>query len=395
MVKFVRRDLVCGTDIRMDNFSNRCLDIVEIICDMIVNSGTGWGYDPRTPQGTHLFVPSRNNTHQFPFTYLINETSGAKLLVTAFIGNSRTSSYAENTNNLVQINIQNYFYPKDAESHFNDDTYNLDPAGVSMSMIPAGSSSVFPSVIPANFTDVWIPNDAIPIVTQTPYYSKYLHGGEYPFGSVTTGNILSYGLFIDTEFILVSSSMSNTSTRSQLYPDYAIGKIFGTIANEDVDYGYQSKYGAVQLWRNLYQDSVSTQNVTINQNNATTPIKGVNLAYLATRSTSVPAAFMFAANGDPIRCMSFYGTPSWQLLGVQSNNEATSGVTRWIPIAVANVDAPIRGVVPGDGLKGYLDTNLFRVAISTKGNYYNDGQFVAFEQGLLVAWDQNATDTIM
>jgi hypothetical protein len=93
--------------------------------------------------------------------------------------------------------------------------------------------------------------------------------------------------------------------------------------------------------------------------------------------------------------MSFYGSPSWQLLGVQSNNEAISGVTRWIPLAVANVDTPIRGVVPGDGLKGYLDTNLFRIAVSTKGNFYNNGQFVAFEQGLLVAWDSEATDTIM
>lgn len=395
MVKFVRRDLVCGTDIRMDNFSNRCLDIVEIICDMIVNSGTGWEYDSRTPSGTHLFVPSRNETYQFPFTYLINEISGAKLLVTAFIGNSYTSSHASNTNNLVKINIQNYFYPKSAESHLSDDTYNLDPVGVNIAMIPAGSSSIFPSTIPSNFTDVWIPNDAIPIVTQTPKYSQYLYGGEYPFGSVTTGNILSYGLFIDTEFILLSSSFSSTSMRSQLYPDYAIGKIFGTLANEDVDSGYQSKYGAIQLWRNISQPYVNTQEVSISLNNSTTVIKGANLAYVSTRSNDLPVAFMFAANGDPIRCMNFYGTPSWQLLGAQSNNETISGVTRWIPIAIANLDSPIRGVVPGDGLKGYLDTNLFRIAVSTKGNFYNDGQFVAFEQGLLVAWDSEATDTIM
>lgn len=395
MVKFVRRDLVCGTDIRMDSFSNRCLDIVEIICDMIVNSGTGWGYDPRTPFGEHLYVHSKNGSYQFPFTYLINNESGAKLLVTAFIGNSRTSSYAQAPNNLVKINIKNYLYPKDAESHFDSSDYNVGPVGVNMSMIPAGSNSVFPDVIPDTFTDIWIPNDAIPIVTQTPNYSAYLYGGEYPFGCVTTGDILSYGLFIDKEFILVSSSMNNTTTRSQLYPDYAIGKIFGTLVNEE-DSGYQSKYGAVQLWRNLSQTYVSTQNVAINLNNGTeTTIKGLNMAYLNNTSTSIPAAFMFAANGEPIRCMNFYCTPSWQLLGAQSNNEVTSGVTRWIPIAVANLDNPIRGVVPGDGLKGYLDTELFRVAISTKGNFYDNGKFVAFEQGLLVAWDPDATDTIM
>lgn len=394
MVKFVRRDLVCGTDIRMDNFSDRCLDIVEIICDMIVNSGTGWGYDPRTPSGTHLYVPSKNNTYQFPFSYLINETSGAKLLVTAFIGNSRTTEYAQSPSNLVKVSMKNYFYPKDAENNLTSDVYNLDPVGVNMAMIPSGSSSIFPDEIPANFTDLWIPNDAIPIVTQTPRYNQYLYGGEYPFGAISTGNILSYGLFIDTEFVLVSSSMSQSSTREPLYPDYAIGKIFGTLANEDVDYGYQSKYGAIQLWRNR-DDKGNTQSVAISETSTSTTIKGANLSFVSSRYTNYPVAFMFAANGEPIRCMSFYGSPSWQLLGVQSNNEVTSGVTRWIPLAVANVDTPIRGVVPGDGLKGYLDTSLFRIAVSTKGNFYNNGQFVAFEQGLLVAWDSEATDTIM
>lgn len=394
MVKFVRRDLVCGTDVRMDNFSNRCLDIVEIICDMIVNSGTEWGYDSRTPSGTHLYVPSKNNTYQFPFSYLINETSGAKLLVTAFIGNSSTTQYAQDTSNLVKVSMKNYLYPKAAEDNLTSDRYCLDPVGVNMAMIPSGSSSIFPDEIPANFTDLWIPNDAVPIVTQTPNYNQYLYGGEYPFGQISTGNILSYGLFIDTEFVLVSSSMSQNSTRSPLYPSYALGKIFGTLANEDVDYGYQSKYGAIQLWGNL-SDKGNTQDVTISQNGISTTIKGANLSYRPSRTTNHPVAFMFAANGEPIRCMSFYGSPSWQLLGVQSNNETTSGVTRWIPLAVANLDEPIRGVVPGDGLKGYLDTNLFRIAVSTKGNFYNNGQFVAFEQGLLVAWDKDATDNIM
>jgi hypothetical protein len=50
------------------------------------------------------------------------------------------------------------------------------------------------------------------------------------------------------------------------------------------------------------------------------------------------------------------------------------------------------GVVPDDGLKGYLDTDLFRASNEmTRGQMFDNGKFICLEDsiGLIIGWDSS------
>ena len=40
------------------------------------------------------------------------------------------------------------------------------------------------------------------------------------------------------------------------------------------------------------------------------------------------------------------------------------------------IDLTTYGIVPGDGFKGYLDTDLFRCALGTYGQTFDNGNFI-------------------
>ena len=391
MVKFVRRDFTCWSDIHQA-VNERCVDVCKAMGEMITGSGTGWNYDQRTPADTYLFIPSRDNAYQFPVSYFVNTVSGAKLMVMVNIGATGNETFGYNK--LPYISNKNYLMPIVMNNYLESNNYSISQTGVHMAMIPAGSSSVFPSTIPNDYVTKFIPNDAIPIVTNvSSYNSGNIINGQSCLGLLLSSYIYSIGLLIESDVIMFLDGYSSTSSRSPLRIKYAIGKIIGVVAHED-DALNTAQYGAIRFASSesstlSYHDSIGRQN--------NVPFYGRNISSSNnSEATNGVYGICYNAEGEPILTNCYYGPTGSELLSAEITNDSISNHVRWCPYVMAAMYDPGNFyITDGDGFKGYLDTNLFRAAICTKGNYYNDGAFVGFENNLLVAWDKDATDNIM
>lgn len=391
MVKFARRDLTAFTDLPQD-VNGRCQTVVKVLGEMIVGSDTGWDYDERTPADTYIYVPSRNNELRFAVSYFRNE-SGAKLMVMAFIGSTSASPF--DYANMPYFSFKNYLYPYEFRNKLeSSDNSHIQQVGVMMSMIPAGSNSEFPNSIPNDYTTKFIPDDAIPLVTEAGYSSSGYFQNQYCFlGAVASNNIYSLGILIDSKFIMFMCGLSTTSTRATISPVYALGKIIGTLVHEN-DANICSHYGAIRFQRLKGEYFMFTRSLNGNNNN----YYGRDISANSSSGSFDNNAYavFFNENGEliPTRCA--YGPYGVDVLSNAITNDSAANYTRWCPYVMTTLYDPVgNGVVPGDGFKGYLDTNLFRCAIGTTGNYYNDGAFVCVGGNMLVAWDQGASDNIM
>lgn len=411
MVKFVRRDFTAWSNIR-DDVNDRCLDLIHALGEMITGSGTGWKFDDRTPADTYIFIPSEAQTsgaptYQFPVSYFVNELSGAKMMVMVNANAKSTESNyptsGKSTTLQPYISNKNYLNSNYAvtNSYFTSSGYAIGNLGVNISMIPAGSDSEFPNTIINDRVTQFIPSDAIPLVTESySFTNSGLSSNVSNFSSISSGNTLSYGILIDSEFVMILSSRSTTATRAPLVPLYALGKIIGNVAHEEDD-SVCSHYGAIRF----RTSGIASES---NQIRETSTINGSNM-YLCGQSlsdtkssnssmVSYPAATFFDVTGNLITSLGNYFPTNEGFLSNAITDTTLSSSVRWCPVGLAVMYEPgTQGyyVVPGDGFKGYLDTNLFRYATCTKGNYFNNGTFVGLENNFLVAWDPDATDNIM
>lgn len=402
MVKFVRRDLNCYGDIP-SGYQAKCEKVIEVLGEMITGSDTGWVYDTRTPAGTLLSIRSYNNTYQWPIKYFRNTESGAKLMILVF-STYNNSSYSSN-GNLPYMPFKNYLCCQRVNSYinsFNTGNYQLGQYGICMSIIPPGSESEYPSTIDAGSDVSIIPNDAIPLVPETQNYNQNSTVYDYStLGSITSGDIVSFGLILDSERIVLLIGKSSTGTRRALSPVYALGKIIGTLTHES-DSLSTSQYGAVRFAKTSLTDIKYYNNangINIDCYGRLLSLASGDTNNGSLNNTENSLGFFFKADGSkPPYNGTYveYGVDGGALCG-SSVIDTSQGNSRWYPFSITQLYTPAttNGVVPGDNFKGYLDTNLFRFCPSTKGNFYNNGQFVAFENNLLVAWDPDATDTIM
>lgn len=394
MVKFARRDFTCWSDIH-ESVNERCVDVCKALGEMIVGSNTGWEYDQRTPANTYIYIPSRNNAYQFPVSYFVNSISGAKLMVLVNIGtNALPSTVGYNT--LPYISNKNYLIPINYQGYLESNSYSISQVGVNMAMIPSGSNSVFPSTIPNDYTTKFLPGDATPIITESCSTSSSNYDPRNcMIGALASNNILSYGMMIDSEFIMLLGGYSTTTARASLAPIYSVGKIVGTVSHEN-DNTNASQYGAIRFCvtsgRNYY--AIRNNKIIGSSSNY---FYGRDIASTNnSEATNTTYATCYDASGTPLLTNCYYGQVGQDLLTSTITNDTLSGYVRWCPLVMAAMyDVGNVYIIEGDGFKGYLDTNLFRAAICTKGNYYNDGAFVGLDNNLLVAWDKDATDNIM
>ena len=400
MVKFARRDFTAFSDLPQVT-NDRVVAVTKAICEMIVGSDTGWTYDERTPADTYIFVPARSSDYynfQFPVSYLRNTENGAKLMVSTWFS-GRPGQYGGGyANTAPYFSYRNYLYPYYFSSHVDENgSYSINQLGIMMSMIPAGSNSEFPSVIPNDFTTKFIPDDAIPLVTECCYINSgnWIGTDDCYLGKVVSGGIYSCAVLVDSEFVMLFGGVSSTSVRPLVQPIYALGKIIGTLAHEN-DSSISSNYGAIRFIQKVgtnlsFSRNINGTNISFDGRNFELTV-GDNYNFFYNNTYAV----FFDENGTLIPTCCTYGPSGVELLSNAIANDASTNYTRWCPFAVTTLYDPVNnGVVPGDGFKGYLDTNLFRCAVCTAGNFYNNGQFVGLSNNMLVAWDQTATDTIM
>ena len=71
----------------------------------------------------------------------------------------------------------------------------------------------------------------------------------------------------------------------------------------------------------------------------------------------------------------------------QIHNDPASVAWSAFYIVIAADDLTTNGVIPGNGVKGILDTDLFRAGNPAFKGLYANGQFTGMHEGLILGWD--------
>lgn len=383
--KFKRFDLTVGSEDfpagnTNANILTRCKSIVREFALKLISMGIGWTLDSsRNESVTDYAEVPDNSTGKWPGLFLLNTTSGCKLFV-CYIGGQ--NSYI---NNFSGSDILQW----------SSSSKNI--AGLCISMIPSGSSNSFGLEFDASF----LPGDATRIYGTASNGGYTIGYGAYSYG----GNICSCGIYA-TEYVVsvVFAISSNGNPPPLKTPNYAVGRILSTISHEEDD-EINSKYGVFCM----RSPAASTGETYFDQGNLindSITVFGTGINFVGNNGSSFFACGSICqANGtwipgyeaSPNRCVKVYASSMGDLSNKIFNSSGT-GKSRWIPLEMASYsdDLSTYGIVPGDGVKGYLDTDLFRIAISTYGQQFDNGNFIAATDSynLLMGWDPDNTDSI-
>ena len=386
-MRFKRFDFVGGYG-ELSNSSAviRSQQVLTTIVNGLISLNVGWQLDnTRSSSTTDYFdVKIWTNagtldTSLWPGLFLKNIYSGCKAFI-ALLGSDFGWGIALNKPHVVSYDSATYPVHR----------------GILLSIIPGDSSEEFGQEQDDNF----IPPTATKVIGTICGSGIYNESYVRYNGSNTN---YTYFVLADSERICIGGGINN-----QLRVGIIVGKIFGVLArNEET---VQSKFGCIRLTKAESQPQaefseykerylqigehelysfISSDELNIYYNNVTTSY-----------SSNAFYAMIFAANGNPIFSTTGCNIrllPSNPLLfSIYSTSNRLSGLLRWCPyeIIVASNDLISYGVVPGDGFKGYLDTDLIRCAINDYGRIYNNGEWIGFGHGLLLKWDVENTDTL-
>lgn len=383
--KFKRFNLTVGSEEFPTGSDNerlltRCKSIVREFALKLISMGIGWALDPsRNESVTDYAEVPDNSTGKWPGLFLVNTTSGCKLFVCYIGGQNRY------LNNFSGSDILQY----------SNNSENV--AGLCISMIPSGSSNSFGLEFDASF----MPSDATRIYGTASNGGYTIGYGVYSDG----GRICSCGIYA-TEYVVsvVFAISSNGNPPPLKTPNYAVGRILSTLSHEEDD-EIHSKHGVFCMrspssstgTNNFDQGGLIIDSITV---------FGTSIYFVGSNGPSFFACGSICrANGtwilgyenSPDRCVKVYASSMGDLSNKIFNSSGT-GKSRWIPLEIASYsdDLSTYGIVPGDGVKGYLDTDLFRCAISTYGQQFDNGNFIAVTDSynLLMGWDSANTDSI-
>ena len=386
-MRFKRFDFVGGYG-ELSNSSAiiRSQQVLTTIVNGLISLNVGWQLDNTKSSSTTDYFDVKIwtnagalDTNLWPGLFLKNIYSGCKAFI-ALVGSNSGWGIALNKPHVVSYDSATYPVHR----------------GILLSIIPGNSSEEFGQEQDDNF----IPSTATKVIGTVCKSGSYAESYVRYNGSNTN---YTYFVLADSERICIGGGINN-----RLRVGIIVGKIFGVLArNEET---VQSKFGCIRLTReaNLLQSEFSeykNSNLQIGENEQYSFISSdvLNIYYnnVSTYySSNSFYAMIFAANGNPIFSTTGCNIrllPSNPLLfSIYSTSNRLSGLLRWCPyeIIVASNDLISYGVVPGDGFKGYLDTDLIRCAINDYGRTYNNGEWMGFGDGLLLRWDPENIDTL-
>ena len=184
-----------------------------------------------------------------------------------------------------------------------------------------------------------------------------------------------------------------TSSRMK---SFWMGEIFDTLAHPTEDTSRVAKYGIFSLGTNASYNSFNTLSTEERVLNSRIRQKSEWSQY---SSPSYKLAHVFAnAAGEWIHgtysAASAYRLPLYaqDALSASACTPITRGKARWLAIGMTSCSENINTtgyVVPGDGMKGWLDTDMIRAVCPTglQTNYTLDnGNFIYVGNGLMMGW---------
>lgn len=392
--RFKRFDYVGGVAPWNGSEYNRGAATLTDFADFIISCGKGWSLDTSRNATTtsYIDVPmvdiSGNSTSFVsPSLFFVN-ANGAKLFLNCCGG----STYCA-------ISVGKDHLMLDVPYSVTHPNYT----GIVMSMIPAGSSNTFG----LSFDNSFLPSDATYIFGSALFASTGDGTQQNFMCHNTSGKNYSYGLFVDSCCIGIGGGCDSSITPT-IKPGYFIGRVIGTLAHEEST--NQAQYGIIKFYDscNEVASDVEFKNATRSTYASLTNF-GANFSQAINQSTSYSNIYgaccgsYFKANGNRIdgrngANVRFYPHASILAENSKLSSQALSGANRWVPFeaGVISNDLSTNGIVTGDGMKGYLDTDLFRCAQCNLNQLYANGAFIGADETyhLMLGWDATNTDSL-
>jgi hypothetical protein len=372
---------------RTDSAVDRVKFILNGLCDAIVGANVGWVYDTLTPTSTDFLVmPTGNAT---------NHPNLAKVLK------------LELNSHVYRLGIGLAYYalsidmkPSDCVPCRSTD-YNFLESGHMASGLYVGLIKDGTLISDNTYGWVWDTNGQF--LRWTPFSLSYQSSASHSFASKnTSGGLYTYYALMKGAQIAFFAKNSAWSGDGANLKGLVFGELFketghstdlntlasiylsGGGSNTDGEVGYPSAtnyYGIIT--------QTGTTNLDVNWNRCA-------------------CHQVFKANGDILSGMITTGSSSshsvtwcvalnYDTFPVSNyvSNVITSPGGRWTPcyLWVYAGDHDTYGIVPGDGFKGYIDTDLLRGVNPnySYGQQLDNGKFVYLGGGFAIGWDPNNT----
>lgn len=335
-----------------------------------MNAPDGTGYDEK-----------------MPVLFLRNSKSGNKLFISYFCNSARYGIDLPLDQLVSQGNNNNGGPNSDRPSY----------TGLIMSMIPGDSGQSFGSFEDETF----IPSSATRCFGMCEAFGKHTSNiGVSYCKSNKADTTYCWGVFATPYCIAIAASYSpfTTGTISDCRFCFACGRVFGSLAHEESL--PNSKYGVIQFTQSVGQANAESGQWKVNNldfgdaNESTIGTVSFRSAYIDIMTSSkvnfnsgsiinVQGNYLGFTSTSNIRVY-----PDNYLL-MSRNVKQDDSNARWVPlvVGVASTNLENDGVIPGDGLKGFLDTDLFRCCRVPANNVLGGGKFYSMDKGLLVGWD--------
>ena len=323
-------------------------------------------------------------TQKYPGLFFTNSESGCKLFLSV-IGDSSYYLY-------VNSNCVSTGYDTNSFS-------NTFVRGIIASIIPGESNQNF-----GDFTtlDSFLPSQATRISgTLNQYIST---SNKITFIESNTSNYnYVYGIFATDYCIGVGGGYTTNTSIPQIPISFFTGKILGVLANEENT--PQARYGCFSLENNAgssngeFSGGMPHANFILSDSSAGVSDVDFYGQHSYVKRYKSPIS-IFDASGNILNSVAGKRVNIFpegaEKLSINNTQYTISNKLRWVPAAVCVCSDDLSNycVTAGDGFKGYLDTDLFRYAITTYGNFYGNGQFIGFYWNLLLGWNTSNTDSL-
>ena len=372
---------------RDDRTINRAKSVIASIARALGDMGIGWNLDASyneewisDPDHEGCVVPSsygdvpvKSSTEMMPSLCLKNSVSGNKLFL-CYLCNS--SIYGVDIPNSQMCTMG----PSVANPSF---------TGLCISMIPGDSDQIFGdprnnTLIPSTATRLYGMCEANNKTTASQISYARFNGSGYTY---------YWGILATPYCISVVAGWSNTEDPPVLKFCFACGRVFDSLAHTETL--PQAKYGLIQFTQpstgnNMEAGTVKTS--TCDFGDTSEPcVCTFSFRRPYNEGSTYTAGNVFKVNGDSI---GFTSTSNIRLypdnyLQLSHYVKDPDSNLRWVPYIVGVVSSNLQedGIIPGDGVKGLLDHNLFRCARIERGHLLCNGRFYSLDNNLVIGWD--------
>lgn len=355
---------------RSDTPVDRVKFILNGVCDAIIGANVGWQLDTLTPTSSDfLTMPSSDASYYPNFAKILTLTHNNHVYKLGlgyiyFVGGPTT----------IQMK------PSDCVNCRRSNSFNENGnlgSGLYFCLIKDGSL-----VQDQTYGYIWDGNGEF--LRWTPGCSIGENSSSYSYSFAYEDNasyIYSYYFLLKNMQIVIFSKSSNWSSVS--YKCTMLGEIFKETAHTDD----LITLGAFSLSTNDYAEANPPSYGSYYYGICCTSGYYSSLGYSESTQSQIltsNGSFSKSTNGNSI-----YYQIRFTLDTVVATN-AVSG-NRWTPIGVyiSATDHDTYGVVPGDGFKGYIDTDLLRGVNPnySYGQQLQGGDFVYLGGGFAIGWD--------